>query len=85
MGVSKMPLRGEEELCILPVSPSGAELGEAMSCIQLGAHKGTKAKGFRGNAWKDVKRVSRNDVREVRDYGDVVPGIGGLVGRGVNG
>ena len=29
--------------------------------------------------------MSRDDVREVRDYGNAVPGIRGLVGRGANG
>jgi hypothetical protein len=85
MGVSKMSSRGEKELCILPVSSSGVELGKAMSSIWPGAHEGMKAKGFRGNAWKDVKRMGWDDVREVRDYGNAVPGIRCLVSRGVNG
>jgi hypothetical protein len=49
------------------------------------AHKGADGDGFRGNARKDIKRVSRNGIGEVRDYGNAVPGIGGLIGRGVNG
>jgi hypothetical protein len=29
--------------------------------------------------------MSGNDIREVRDYGNAVPGIGSLVGRSVDG
>ena len=32
-----------------------------------------------------IKGVSGNNVREVRDHGNAVPGIGSLIGRGVNG
>jgi hypothetical protein len=84
MGVSKMSSRGKKELCIPPLSSSGAELGKAMSSIQPGTHKGAKGKGFRGNARKDIKRVSGDDVWELRDYSDAVPGIRSLVTRGVN-
>jgi hypothetical protein len=85
MGVSKVPLRGEKELCIFPVSSSGAELGKAMSSVWLAAHEGAEGNGFGGNAGKDIKRMSRNNVGKVRDHGNAVPGIGGLVSRGVNG
>ena len=82
--MSKMPSRGELELCIIPVNASGAELSETMGSVWPGVHKGTEAKGFRGNARKDIKRMSRNDIREVGDHGNAVPSIGSLVGRGVN-
>jgi hypothetical protein len=85
MGVSKMPLRGKKELCILLVSSSEAELGEAMSSVRPAAHERAEGKGFRGNAGKDIKGVSGNNVREVRDYGNAVPGIGSLVRGSVNG
>ena len=49
-----MPSRGEPELCRIPVSASGAELSEAMGSIRPGAHEGMEAKGFRGNARKDI-------------------------------
>ena len=48
------------------------------------AHKGAKGNGFRGNMREDIKGVSGDDVGEVRDHSDAVPGIGSLVGRGVN-
>jgi hypothetical protein len=85
MSVSKMPSRGEPELCGVSVSALGTELGKAMSSIWLTAHKRAKGNGFRGNAGKDIKRVSGDDIREVRDYGDAVSGIRSLVGRCVNG
>jgi hypothetical protein len=61
------------------------ELGKAMSSVWPTAHKGAEGDRFRGNAMKDIKGVSRNDIGEVRDYGNAVPGIGSFIGRGVNG
>jgi hypothetical protein len=63
----------------------GAELDEVVGSIQPGVHEGAKGNGFGGNAGEDVKGMSGDNVREVRDYGNAVPGIGSLVGRGVNG
>jgi hypothetical protein len=40
---------------------------------------------FRSNAGKDIKGMSGDDVREVRDYGNAVPGLGSLVRGSVNG
>ena len=80
-----MALRGEPELCEVSVSSSGAELGKVMGSVWPAAHERAKGNGFRGNTGKDIKGVSRNNVREVRDHGNAVPGIGSLVGRSVNG
>jgi hypothetical protein len=85
MSVSKMPSRGKPELCGVSISASRAEVGEAVSSIGPTAHKGPKGNWFRGNTWKDIKRVSWNNVREVRDYSNAVPGVRSLVTRGVNG
>jgi hypothetical protein len=85
MSMSKVPSRGEPEFCIIPIRTLGAELGEAVSSIQLGAHKGAKSNGFGGYAGKDIKRMGRDNVREVRDYSNAVPDIRSLVGRCVNG
>jgi hypothetical protein len=85
MGVSKMPAWGEKELCIFTISPSRDKLGKAMSSIWPAAHEGVKSSRFRGNPREDVKRMSGNNVREVRDHGNAVPGIRSLVRRGVNG
>ena len=63
---------------------SRAELSETVGGIRPGAHEGAKANGFRGNTGKDVKGVSRDNVGEVQDYGNAVPGIGGFVSRSVN-
>ena len=85
MGVSKMPSRGGPELCGISISASGTEVGKAMSSIWPTVHKGAKGNGFRGNARKDIKGVSGDDVREVRDYSNAVPGIRSLIGQCVNG
>ena len=85
MSVSEMAPWGEEELCVVSVSTAGVELCKAVGSIWPRAHKGAKGKGFGGNTGKDIKRVSGNDVREVRDYSNAVPGVSSLVGRGVNG
>jgi len=85
MGVSEVALRGEEELCVVPVSASRVELSKAMGSIWPAAHEGVEGNGFGGNTRKNIKGVSRDDIREVRDYSNAVSGIGSLVGRGVNG
>ena len=76
---------GKPKLCEVSVSALRAELSKVVGSIRPGAHKGAKGNGFRGNVGKDVKGVSGDNVREVRDHGNAVPGIGSLVGRGVNG
>jgi len=83
--MSKMAPRSKPKLCGVSISASGTELGKAVSGIRPAAHKGAKGNGFGGNTRKDIKGMSRDNVREVRDHGNAVPGIGSLVGRGVNG
>ena len=61
------------------------EFGKAMSSIGPTTHKGTEGNWFRGNTGEDIKGVSRDNVREVRDYSNAVPGVGSLVGGCVNG
>jgi hypothetical protein len=87
MGVSKMPSRGEEEFCIVTVSSSGDELGKAMGSIWPTVHEGADSNRFGGDAREDIKGMSGNNVREVRDDSDAVPGIrsfvrGSVIGRG---
>ena len=84
MSMSKMPSRGEPEFCVISVSAAGTELSEMVSSVWPRAYKRAKAKGFRGDARKDIKRVGRDDVWEVRDYSNAVSGIRSLVTRGVN-
>jgi len=83
--MSEMAPRGKPKLCGVSISMSRAELSEVMGSVQPGAHKGVKGNRFRGNAGKDIKGVSGHNIREVRDYGNAVPGVGSLVGRSVNG
>jgi hypothetical protein len=83
--MSKMAPRGKPKLCGVSVSASRVELSEAMGSVWPGTHKGANSNRFGGNAGKDIKRMSGNNVREVRDYGNAVPGIGVLIGRSVSG
>ena len=85
MSVSEMAPGGKEELCVVTVSASRMELGKAVGSIWPTAHEGAKGDGFGGNAGKDIKGMGGDDVREIRDYGNAVPGIGSLIGRGVDG
>ena len=84
VSVSKMPSRGKPKLCGVSISASGVEVGKAMSSVGPTAHKGVKGNWFRGNARKDIQRMSRDDVWEVGDYSNAVPGVRSLVSRGVN-
>jgi hypothetical protein len=61
------------------------ELGKAMSSVWPTAHKGVEGNRFGGNTGKDIKGMSRDNVREVRDYSNAVPGVRSLVGGCVNG
>ena len=83
--MSEVAPRGKPELYRVSVSSSGAEIGKAMSSVWLAAHEGAKGKGLRGNAGEDIQGMSGDNVREVRDYSNAVPGVGSLVGRSING
>jgi hypothetical protein len=83
--VSKVPSRGKPKLCEVSVSASRMELGKAVSRVRPAAHKGVDSNRFRGNTGKDIKGMGGDNVREVRDYSNAVPGIGSLLRRGVNG
>jgi hypothetical protein len=85
MGVSEMAPRGKPKLCEVSVSVLREELSKVVGSIWPGMHKGAECNGFRGNAGKDIKGMSGNNVREVGDYSNAVPGIGSLIGRSVNG
>ena len=83
--MGKVATGSEPELGKVAISVPGDKLSKVMGSIRPRAHKGAKGNGFGGNAGEDVKGVSGDNVREVRDYGNAVPGIGSLIGRGVNG
>jgi hypothetical protein len=82
--MSEVASRGKPELCGISVSASRAELSKAVSSIRPAVHKRAKGNGFGGNAREDIKGMSGNDVGGVRDHGNAVPGVGSLIGRGVN-
>jgi hypothetical protein len=75
MSMSEMTLRGNPELGRVIISMLEMELSEAVSSIQPRAHKRVKGNGFRGNMGENIKRVSRNGIREVRDDSNAVPSI----------
>jgi hypothetical protein len=84
MSMSKVALRSEPKLCGISISMLRAEFSEAVSSIWLRVHKRAKSNRFRANTGKDIKGMSGDDVREVRDYGNAVPDIGSLIGGCVN-
>ena len=67
------------------VSMIGAELSKTVGRIRPRLQEGLEAKWFRGKAIKDIKGMSGNSIRPVRNDGKAVLGIGSLIGRGVYG
>jgi hypothetical protein len=57
----------QAEFPIISICAIGAKGSETMHVIGLGLHKASKVKGFRGKAWKDIERVSRNNIQELRN------------------
>jgi len=82
--MSEMASRSDPQFCGVSVSALRAELSKAVSSVWPGVHKRAKGNGFRGNTGKDIKGMSGDDVRKVRDYGNAVPGIGGFIGRSIS-
>ena len=80
-----MALRGKPKLCGVSISASRVELSKAVGSVQLGAHKGAESDRFGGNVKEDIKGMSGDNVRKVRDHSNAVPGIRSLVRRCVNG
>jgi hypothetical protein len=78
MSVHLMRARHKLKLCINTISTEGMELSKTMRGIRRGMQERSEGKGFWFKTRKDVKGVGRDDIREVRDYSDGVPGIGGL-------
>jgi len=58
---------------------SRVELGKVVGSIWPGAHEGVKGNGFEGNAGENVKGMGGDDVREVRDHSNAVPGVRGII------
>jgi hypothetical protein len=74
------------ELPIISIYTVQAEGSEAVCIIGPRSHKATKVKGFGGKAWEDIKWVSGNNIRELRDNGRGrwrhIPGLVGRVSVG---
>jgi len=77
--VSEVASRSELELCEVSIGTLRVELGEGVSSIWPRAHKRAKGNGFGGKVGENVKRVSRVDVREVRDYSNAVPSVRNII------
>jgi hypothetical protein len=82
--VSEVASRSKPKLYGVSISASRVELSKAVSSVWPVMHERSKGNGFRGNAGEDIKGMSRDNVGEVRDYSNAVPGIGSLIGRSVN-
>ena len=82
--MSEVPSRGKPELCEVSISALRMGLGKAMGSVWPTAHKRTDGDRFRGNAGEDIKGISGDNVRKVRDYGNAVPGTGSLIRGSVN-
>ena len=57
------------ELPIVSVCLVWAKDRETMHIVGLRLHKATKADRFRSKMWEIIKRMSRNNVRELRYKG----------------
>jgi hypothetical protein len=57
----------QAELPIISICTMRMEGGEAVCIVRPRSHKASKAKGLRGNMWKNIKRVCWNDIRKLRD------------------
>jgi hypothetical protein len=78
IGIGLVRARYRLELYKITISMKGMELSKAMRSVWPRMYKRVKRERLGGNTGEDIKRVSRNNVREARDYSDAVLGIGGL-------
>jgi len=82
--VSEVASRSKPKLCRVSVSALRAELSKEVSSVRPVTHERSKGKRFRGNVGEDIKGMSGDNIGEVRDYDNAVPGIRSLVSRSVN-
>jgi hypothetical protein len=54
------------KLPIISICSIGVEDGESMHIVGPRLHKASKADRLRGKMWKIIKRMSRNNIRELR-------------------
>ena len=67
MHVSHMRMSCEAELSILSICSIWMELGKVMAIVGPGLQKAIQAERFRGNMWKNIKGMGRDNIRELRD------------------
>jgi hypothetical protein len=83
MYVSHVRAGHEPELPVIRVSSIWTELGKTVAIVGPRSHKAFQAKGGRGNVWKDIKRMGRNAVWELRNKSrgrwGCIPSVGGRI------
>jgi hypothetical protein len=81
MHMGHMGVGCQVELPIVSICTMWMKGGETVCIIRPRSHKASKAKGLRGNMWKNIKGVGWNDIRELRDDGRGrwrrIPSVGG--------
>jgi hypothetical protein len=74
----------QAELPIVSICMIWMKRGKTMHIIRPRSHKAIKAKGLRGNTWKDIKWVSRDNFRELGHYSGGrwrrIPSLRGRIG-----
>jgi hypothetical protein len=84
MCMSHIRVCRQMELPIVSISMVGAKGSKLVHIVGPGPHKAIQAKGFRGKMWKDIKWVSRNNIRELRHNSEgrwgCIPSLGGRIG-----
>jgi hypothetical protein len=63
MRMSYMGAGCQVELPIISICTIWTEEGEAVCIVRPRSHKASKAKGLRGNMWKNIEGVGWNDIR----------------------
>ena len=58
----------QAEFPIISIRAMWVKGGEVVCIVRPRSHKASKAKGFRGNMWKNIQGVSWDNIRELRDY-----------------
>ena len=84
--VSHVRASCEVELPIVSIGPVWTEVGKAVTIVRPRTHKAFSAERFWGNMWKNIKRVSGNNIGELgnnsRGRWGRIPGIRSRISMG---
>jgi hypothetical protein len=75
VGMSKVRASCEPKLYIVIIYAVGAKLGKAVGNIRGRAHQGADGERFRLKAEEVIKEMGRNNVGELGDHSNAVPGV----------